>query len=84
MRAGLARIATVSAVSAVIAAKISERKKYLARVGDHAGTELFFQGASGIQQFRQNIRAATQKLTRNIRRESPTTNRLANMLHQEG
>src|SRR5690242_9861845 len=50
MRAGLAWIAAKPTVSAIISAKIGQGDENLARIGDDAGLEPLFGGASGSQQ----------------------------------
>jgi hypothetical protein len=50
VRAGFSGIAAEGAVAAVVAAKIGQRQENLPRVGDDAGLEVFFGGASGPEQ----------------------------------
>ena len=71
VRAGLAGIAAEGAVSAIIAAQIGQRDKHLARVGDDAGTILFFERARSRKQFRQNFVVAAQAAGRRCRRRVP-------------
>ena len=55
MRARLARIAAEGAVSAVVAAKIRQRKKDLAGISDNAGLEAFLRCACRHEQCGQFI-----------------------------
>ena len=67
MRARLARIAAVGAITAVVAAKICQRDKNLARVADGSRMVLLFPGSGRCQQFGKNAVIATQEPQRNVR-----------------
>src|SRR6516162_559105 len=61
MRPGLAGIATIGAVRAVVAAQIRERDEYFARVGDDARAVLFFQMIGRRQQLILYFQTALQE-----------------------
>ena len=80
VRARVAGIAAVGAVSAIIAAEVGQRDKHLARVGDDAGTILLLEGARSRQQIRQKVVVAAQELAGNVGREWLPVAHLAEMV----
>ena len=62
MRAGVAGIAAEGAVSAIVAAKVGERQKHLARICDNPGLEALLRGASGGEEFGKIFVGAANQL----------------------
>src|SRR5580658_11162802 len=64
MRAWIGGVAAEGAISAVVAAEIGKREKYLARIGDHAGFEALFGGAGRGQKQRKIVIRAMDECER--------------------
>jgi hypothetical protein len=63
VRTGLAGIAPESAVAAVVAAKIGQRKKHFAGVGDHSGLESRAGKLRRPEQRGQHVVVRSQQMT---------------------
>src|SRR5580698_6990218 len=64
VRAWIGGVAAEGAISAVVAAEIGKREKYLARIGDHAGFEALFGGAGRGQKQRKIVIRAVDECER--------------------
>ena len=72
MRAGFSGIAAEGAVAAVVTAEIGQRQKNLSRIGDDAGSEVFFRGACRREQSWEVVVAAVDQAQGQVARDGRT------------